>query len=616
LLLGLAAGALAPVAAAPPVVVTDNGEVRQELPDHRVMFNREIALSCGDFACNLTFRNMEFYDAAGKKDRSEGTVGVQFWPENGQGWYPNPSFVVSLDGTPLSTNAVVKNTRVLEQGASALVETTLEHAKGSVRVRFAYRPGQEGLDVQLVLLPAAGAPPVKQLSVDLTAYPAFFTIWNKRRGDRWVVTPTRSFEEPREAGLDMDAKTWKHQTRDEQVDLAQENWLFYYDKFFNSADGNGKGMCGLVFLPLELQTGQVTVSNYEIVTKLAAKPDQRSLEFTLWQTTERDYSPPLQRFPQIADAARQRLQDSARFLPQTLVGFDPAAEARGLQPLAKAPGADQLNAKLQAVVDAIAGVKAAPASLDLEQTALDRLAVYRRALWQAGRSLPRPRRILVLAGPDYPVWKLDEAAATTAGDLVLDKSFFSTNWKGDRLTTFPATEAEMLQYDAVVFLNVSATPLRESGEALLKQFVMGGGGLVVCGGFYAYGEGFYQQSVLADLLPVTMGGAFDVKRLPAPAAVVAGAKVSGLPAAGPGVALWLQDLQAKPAATVPLVADLGAGKRAPFLVVGRAGEGRVAACAGTVYGEAPAGKTEFWNRPEWPTYVAALLRWVCAPSGK
>jgi uncharacterized membrane protein len=222
--------------------------------------------------------------------------------------------------------------------------------------------------------------------------------------------------------------------------------------------------------------------------------------------------------------------------------------------------------------------------------------------------------VLALEGPDYPCWKLDEAATGSGGALQIDKSFFSTDYRGDRLTTFPATEAEMLQYDAVVFANVSATPLRASGEALLKQFVTNGGGLVVLGGFYAYGEGAYQPSVLADLLPVTMSGAFDVKRLPAAGNLLAGTPVPGLPplpGKGRAVVLWLQALQPKPEAAVPVYAEVGAGKKAPFLVVGRYGEGRVAACAGTVYGEAPAGKSEFWNRPDWPDYLAGVVRWAC-----
>ncbi len=619
LLLGMAAGADAPAHAAPPVVVTDNGEVRNELPNNQVQYVHEIALSCGDFVCNLSFRNLEYFDAAGEKDRSEGTVGVHFWPEQGQGWYPNETFVLFADGTPLTLNGVIKDTRVLEQGPSALVETTLEHEKASVRLRFAYRPGQEGLEVQVALLPAkGGAAPVKQLAIDLSCYPAYYTAWNKRRGDRWVVTPTRSLEEPREEGLDKDARTWQHQVREEPLDLAQEHWLFYYDKFFNSAEGKGRGLCGLTFLPQELQQAQVNVSDYEIVTKLVGKPEQRALGFTLWQSPEQDYAPQLERFPQVAESCRQRLQEGALFLPQSLVSFDAAAEARSLQALAALPGFEQLAAQLQAVGQVVARLQAAPASMEQEQAALGQLRAYRRAVWKASRALPRPRRVLVLEGGHYPVWKLEEAAAGSDGDLLLDKSYFSTSWRGDRLTTFPATEAEMLQYDAVVFNNVSATPLRESGEALLRQFVTKGGGLVVLGGFYAYGEGAYQDSVLAELLPVTMAGAFDVKRLPAAGAIVPGAQVPGLlelPWEGREVVLWLQDLQPKPEAVVALHAEVEAGKRAPFLVIGRAGEGRVAACAGTVYGEAPPGKTEFWNRPEWPAYLAAVLRWACGQTG-
>lgn len=604
----------------PPVAVTDNGEVRQELPGNRVQSVHDIALRSGDFVCNLSFRNSEYRDAEGRPERVEGTVGVHLWPEQGQGWYPNGTFTVFADGTSLTSGGVLRGTRVLEQGAAALVETTLEHPRASVRLRFAYRPGQEGLDVQVLLLPPAeGAAPISRLSLELACYPGYYTAWNKRRGHRWVVTPLRAIEEIREEGLDMKSPTWTHQVREEPLNPAQEPWLFYYDEVFNSADGNGRGMCGLVLSPAVLAQAQVNVSDYEIVTKLTGQAEQRALTFTLWQSPERDYPPQLARFPAVVEAARARLQDGTLFLPQSLVGFDLPTEARTLEPLVETPDYDRLVTQAKALAAAVAELRATPASLAGEQAALERLSAYRRDIWKAERALPRPRRLLVLQGAHYPSWRLAEAVAVSEGSLQVDESFFSASWRGDRLTTFPATESEMLQYDAVVFNNVSAVPLRESGEALLKQFVLNGGGLVVLSGFYAYGQGAYQGSVLEELLPVTFAGPFDVKRLAAPARLQPGTNVPGLPALprpDPGVVLWLQDLQPKPGATVAVQADLGGGRRAPFLVVGRAGEGRVAACAGTVYGVAPGGMVEFWNHREWPAFLAGVLRWCCGQTAK
>jgi uncharacterized membrane protein len=566
--------------------------------------------------------NLDYFDAAGKKDHSEATLGVHFWPGTGQGWYQNDTFTVSVNGVPLRTNAALTNTHVVEQGASALVETTLVSKTASVRLRFSYHPNQEGLDVQAALLPSeppllqgegAGGEARPQLSLDLSCFPAFFTAWNKRRGDRWVTTPTRSLEEPREPGLDLKSPTWKSQSRLEPLALPQENWLFYYDKIFNSPDGNGRGVCGLIFLPEQLQKAQVNVTDYGLGTTLTGNPGQSPLAFTLWQNTAQDWAPQLQRFPALADAARQRLQDPTNFLPQTLVGFKIGAEVDALKPLTEVAEYRKLVAQAEALGLTISALEP-ERSVEEEPAVLAQLTDYRRAVWQASRALNRPRRLLVIEGPDYPCWQLDEAA-TADGALQIDKSYFSTDYRGDRFTTFPATEAEMLRYDAVVLVNVSATPLRASGEALLKQFVTNGGGLLVLGGFYAWGEGSYQQSVLADLLPATSAGPFDVKRLPAPARLLAGTPIPGLPAPPtPAVVLWLQTLQPKPDAAVPVTADLGSGKTAPFLIIGRAGAGRVAVCAGTVYGDPSPTQTPFWTHPAWPAYLASLLHWLCTPS--
>jgi uncharacterized membrane protein len=467
--------------------------------------------------------------------------------------------------------------------------------------------------VQVLLAPAPGQE-TQKLSTVMYSYPAFFTTWNKRRGDRWAVTPLRAIEETREPGLDMKAPTWKRAVHTEDLQLPGEYWLYYYDKFFNSSDGNGKGSCGLIFQPEKMQQGSVSVSDYEIVTTLRLKPGERSLLFTLWQTPERDYAPYLKTFPQIAAECSRRLQNGALFLPMSLVNFDPAAEAGSLTQLTAVVGKnDALTAQLAALAGAIDKLKASPTAQD-EEAVSRQLTDYRRAIWKAARALPRPRTVLALEGANYPIWKLDEAAAAANSGITLEKSFFSASWQGDRLTMFPATETDMLQYDAVVFNNVSVVPLRASGEALLKQFVANGGGLLVFGGFFSYVEGKFPKSVLEEMLPVTMGGAFDVKKLPAAAAILSGEKAQGFPPSPfrqNDVVLWLQSLTPKPGSVVALYADLGNGRKAPFLVLGRYSEGRVAAFAGTVNGLPPTGKTEFWNSPEWPAFLAGVVRWVC-----
>jgi uncharacterized membrane protein len=64
-------------------------------------------------------------------------------------------------------------------------------------------------------------------------------------------------------------------------------------------------------------------------------------------------------------------------------------------------------------------------------------------------------------------------------------------------------------------------------------------------------------------------------------------------------------VKAKPGAKVLIAGD----KVEPLLVGGKYGKGRVVVFTGTVLGEAPAGKTAFWQSPAWPGVLAAAMKW-------
>ena len=606
----------------PDVVVTDHGVKVHDLPRRRRQSHHELAITCGKATYVLALSDTQHSDAKGQPVRSSATIGIQYLTGGpsrrpGQGWYPNDTFHLFADGVDLNaSNGRWRDARILAQGRAALVEATLEHAKACARIRLAYKPGQEGLDVQVIFEPS-GRTPAKKFRVRLSCYPAFYTAWNKRRGDRWVVTPRRAVEEVREPGLDMDARQWKSVHRHVDLNPTSEWWLFYYDKFFNSPDGKGKGLCGLVIRPGELRAVGLDVSDYGITTELKLRPDRPVVRFTLWQRNVRDFQQPLGEFPQIAAGTRRRLADKWLFSPPSVVGFDRAGETRALDALVQAsPTAAALRDPLKRTSETVERFRAAPIheSLDAEAAADRAIRLYRRAFWQMRRRVPHRRRLLALLGAHFPQWRLDEAVGRSAKAMAVDKSFFAVSWRGDRLTRFPATEQEIMRYDAVVLVNVSVTPLRKTGQELLKTFVAAGGGLVVCGGFYSYSGGLFAGSVFEEMLPVSMTGPNDVKRLAEAAPIVRGDRVPGLPGPSwthPGVVLWLHDLVAKPGAKVPLYANT-AGRKRPFLVLGRFGQGRVAALAGTVYGVPPPGNTPFWDHPEWTGLLASVIAWTCA----
>ncbi|OIO97268.1 MAG: hypothetical protein AUJ92_03985 [Armatimonadetes bacterium CG2_30_59_28] len=597
------------------VTVTDHGSSVYDPPDNRVVHTREIAFTSGQTSYSLSFAETHIKDDAGKETIQGATVGIECRTGGkGQGWYPGDTFRVLADGMDLHrASSNWSSIRTLSQGEKGLVEAVLDHPKATVVIRFALLPGQEEIDCLIHLQPKAA---VESMEVRMSCYPAFFTAWNKRRGDRWAATPVRSIEEPREPDLNMDAKEWKHVVQQTDLDPPKEWWVFYYDKHFNSPAGKGSGVCGLVVNAVELARSRLEVSDYEIGTTLIARSCSSPLHFSLWQRNVQDYEAPLKEFSSIAEDTNKRLSDRHLFSPSSLVAFDAAAELKSLQELEEAKiNTGELRRMLEATTQRVKARGASPPEswLTTEAAALSAIADYRRALWKSRRQLPHGLRILALEGAHFQEWKLTEAAALLSPAAAVDTSHFSVSWQGDRLTSFPATEEEMMQYDSVALINVSAVPLREQGQKLLKWFVANGGGLIVFGGFYAFGGGEYAGTALEELLPVVVNGPFDVLRLSSPSPIVNGDKVGDLKPPvwkAPAMVMWLQYLPPKPGAIVPLKVRTAQGDK-PFLVLGRFGQGKVAALAGTVYGNPPAGKTEFWNCPEWPAYLASVVRWVC-----
>lgn len=187
---------------------------------------------------------------------------------------------------------------------------------------------------------------------------------------------------------------------------------------------------------------------------------------------------------------------------------------------------------------------------------------------------------------------------------------------------FPTTRAALDRYDVVVISDVGANTFLLSEEtfmhsertvnrlALLAEYVEGGGGLVMVGGYMSFtgidGKARYKQSPLARVLPVTMLDYDDRVEMPEglfatfdePGHEVLG----GTPGRWP-MLLGYNRFSAKPASTV--VARCGDD---PLLVVGQAGAGHSVAFASDL---AP-----HWAPPEfvrWEHYRqlwAGILLWA------
>ncbi|HEY3397516.1 MAG TPA: glutamine amidotransferase [Armatimonadota bacterium] len=240
-------------------------------------------------------------------------------------------------------------------------------------------------------------------------------------------------------------------------------------------------------------------------------------------------------------------------------------------------------------------------------TDLDWVSLY--GLPQSATGVKIGTGALVCHGLGEPYWHL-ESALRIAGGQPVDVRYFYTGAGGQpRLKPdFPQRVADLAPYSVVILADVPADALGFMGRQALRQFVEAGGGLLITGGYYGYGRGGIARSFLEDVLPVKVTDTWDLAATGA-ASALQPAKGVALPSnlawTPAPQCLWLHRVELRPGAKPVLkVGDQ------PFLVVGSFGQGRVAACTGTILGKPAAGKQPFWEWRDWPKVMYAVIDYL------
>ena len=222
--------------------------------------------------------------------------------------------------------------------------------------------------------------------------------------------------------------------------------------------------------------------------------------------------------------------------------------------------------------------------------------------------------LLVVRGVFSHLDRLDEAVAGVPGSIVHDA--FLSNGSGACAAKLEANKAGCLEgwpnrealarMDVVVLDEIPAPALALDQRRDLLDFVRGGGGLLVLGGWYSLSRGSWEGSFLEEALPVEVVQTTFLRRL-APkeqllAATPAYAEALGKPPvfekAG-GVA-WLNHVRPRSGAEILVTAgDL------PVLVSGTCGVGQAIVWAGSHSGEAVA---PYWTTAAWPAVLRDCLR--------
>jgi hypothetical protein len=162
---------------------------------------------------------------------------------------------------------------------------------------------------------------------------------------------------------------------------------------------------------------------------------------------------------------------------------------------------------------------------------------------------------------------------------------------------------ELAKYRLLVLADVDLRTLSLEQRAWLKGWVEAGGSLLMTGGPYGFGCGWWQESdLLAPILPATLKP-YDLQPAAAPLPLKAAGPLAALKLPDNAATVWLHHLTPKPGAQVALTAG---GK--PALILGQAGKGRVALLTLAPLGEDVAGA--WWRSDAGEKITEATCRWL------
>lgn len=520
-------------------------------------------------------------------------------------WYINNFMDLAINGKPVLGGAdpqkqyplLYDRMEILESGPRALIQYVWERQEATVRLRFLMRPDCRALLAEALLEPKQ---PIQSFTLTASCFPGGYT--SKGEGDRRMKTARR--EEKSNATV--------------EIDPPQESFLLFCDARLDLADpmnrrvgGEASGCSGLYLLPDDFASGTVKLTGYPIDMIFAARPEARRLRFAFDELQV----PNAEAFQIMQGAAPGVLAvlKSETFVPVSLTSFNSEAVRTEVGGLSRTPIVPKrLLPPLQKAMDgALQAVAAWQADRDrpvtLEQNALNALSLYQRRLLTAQRYTKKALCIFEMRGPGYSRYRVAEAATSVSPDSTVDGGYLTIGGQSRNVTPFPGTVSDLYKYDAVLMEDIDCRALAPSQLDLLRQYVEDGGGLAVFGGWFSYGAGDLQNSALAEILPLRVGKTpFGLE--PSTAALKVENKTAFLKTAPWSDSLlcpWAHDLTAAPDAQVLLKQG-----EAPWLSVRAVGPGRTLACAGTLFGEAPAGKTLFWEWPGWVGLEAAMLRWL------
>lgn len=86
-------------------------------------------------------------------------------------------------------------------------------------------------------------------------------------------------------------------------------------------------------------------------------------------------------------------------------------------------------------------------------------------------------------------------------------------YKGSLIGSFPSFHRKIREYDIIILKNWDTDAIDKTYQMLIKDYVEGGGNLLIIGGYYSFNSSKLENTILGDLMPFeTSLNYFDIKK--------------------------------------------------------------------------------------------------------
>jgi len=170
-------------------------------------------------------------------------------------------------------------------------------------------------------------------------------------------------------------------------------------------------------------------------------------------------------------------------------------------------------------------------------------------------------------------------------------------WSGPQLKS----PEDLAKFRLLVLSNFDLRTFSLEQREWIRGWVYAGGRLLINGGPYGFGSGWWQESeILSSIMPASFKP-YDLQKSDAPRLLAGAGPLRGLKLPASASTLWMHELEPKSGAEIGLTAD---GK--PALILGKVGSGRVALLAIAPLGEETPGA--WWTTEAGRQITEATLR--------